>query len=157
MHPEVLLQQPVSRQAVRVPCCMPNGSVRPKGGRGAAAALTEPVSRFLNLRDAPVLDPCRRPNGSVRLKGDRGAAAAADRIVQPVSRQAVRVPCRMPNGSVRPKGGRGAAAARTKPVSRFLNLRDAAVLDPCRRPNGSVRPKGDRGAAAVARTAPSPC
>jgi hypothetical protein len=89
--------EPVSRHAVRDPCRMPNGSVRPKGDK-VAAAPTEPVSRLLNLNPRYALhavrDPRRRPNGSVRLKGDRGAAV--NRKVEPVSRQAVRDPCRMP-------------------------------------------------------------
>jgi hypothetical protein len=82
--------------------------VRPKGVRAAAGTLTEPVSRFLNLRDAfhAVRDPCRSPNGSVRPKGD---------------------PCRMPNGSMRPKGGTGTAVEATG-----SSIANGALRDPCR-------------------------
>jgi hypothetical protein len=135
----LLIAEGVSRllNAVRDPCRKPNGSMRPKGGRATAAEPTEkersePVSPFLNLRNAAVLDPCRRPNGSVRPKGDRSAAAAADPT-------AVRVPCRMPNGSVRPKGGSGAVVGE-------LSAAALALRDPCRMPNSSMRPKGGSGA-----------
>jgi hypothetical protein len=77
---------------------MPNSSMRPKGGRAAAAEPTE-VSRLLNA----VRDPCRKPNGSMRPKGGSGA------VVEATGQGALGDPCRLPNGSVRPKGGGGRA------------------------------------------------
>jgi hypothetical protein len=65
--------------------------MRPKGGRVAAAALTEPVSRYAEWLN----ETKERQWGGSRGNRPRPGALGD--------------PCRMPNGSMRPKGGRGAA------------------------------------------------